>query len=198
MNIVFDLGGVVFRWQPDTIIASVFEDRRTRDLVRKEIFEHPDWIELDRGTLSLEDAIHRDAERTGLAVRDIERLMHAVPVSLTPIEPTVALIRRLADTAHKLFVLSNMHLASIAYLEDRHDIWGAFHGVVISSRIRKVKPEIKIYEHLLGEYRLDPTETIFIDDLPENLAAAASLGIRTIRFIDPAQCERALLEQRCL
>ena len=198
LNIVFDLGGVVFRWQPDAIIASVFEDRRTQDLVRKEIFEHPDWVELDRGTLSLADAIHRGAVRTGITVVDIERLMHAVPVSLTPIEQTVELIRRLAVTANSLFVLSNMHVASIAYLEDRHDVWTMFHGVVISSRIKAVKPELRIYEYLLDEYRLDPTETIFIDDTPENLDAAASLGIRTIRFIDSNQCERALLEHQCL
>ena len=198
MNIVFDLGGVVFRWQPDALIASVFDDSQTQDLVRKEILEHQDWVELDRGTISLESAIDRGAMRTGLANQAIERLFHAVPVSLTPIEQTHALIRRLAITTNKLFVLSNMHLASIAYLEDRHDIWEIFHGVVISSRIKKVKPETQIYEHLLDEYRLDPTETIFIDDMPENLDAAASLGIRTIRFVDPGQCERALLDYQCL
>ena len=108
MNIVFDLGGVVFRWQPDAIIAGVFEDRRTQDIVRKEIFEHPDWVELDRGTISLENAIRRGAIRTGLAEPDIERLLHAVPVSLTPIEQTVELLRRLAVTANKLFVLGEM------------------------------------------------------------------------------------------
>ena len=198
MNIVFDLGGVVFRWQPDTIIASVFDDESTRDLVKKEIFEHRDWVELDRGTIALDSAIQRGAARTGLSVRDVERLLRAVPVFLTPIEQTIELIRRLAVTANRLFVLSNMHLASIAHLEEQHDIWDVFHGVVISSRIKTVKPEIRIYEYLLDRYRLEPAETIFIDDTPENLDAAASLGIRPIRFFDPAQCERALSDQQCL
>ena len=35
-------------------------------------------------------------------------------------------------------------------------------------------------------------ETVFIDDLDVNLTAAATFGMHTIRFEDPAQCARAL------
>ena len=59
MNVVFDLGGVVFTWQPDQIIKSVFEDRETQEKVRLEMFAHPDWVELDRGILDRGEAIER-------------------------------------------------------------------------------------------------------------------------------------------
>ena len=196
MNIVFDLGGVVFNWQPDAIIESIFEDADTRNLVRKEIFEHSDWVELDRGTIALERAIDRGATRTGLPYQVIERLLEAVPHFLTPIEATIELIHDLSNTKNRLFVLSNMHLASIAYLEQSHKIWDMFDGIIISSRIQMVKPELQIYEYLLQQYRLEPAETIFIDDMPENLAAASSVGIQTIRFVNRAQCERALAHFR--
>lgn len=192
MNIVFDLGGVVFNWQPDAIIESVFEDTATQDLVRSQVFEHSDWLELDRGTISPAQAIERGATRTGLHWQDVERVLNAVPQFLTPIESTLELIRSLSNTDNRLFVLSNMHLASIAYLEEQHDFWGMFDGIVISSRIQMVKPELQIYEYLLNEFQLDAAETIFIDDMPENLRAASSMGIQTIRFVDSAQCERAL------
>ena len=192
MNIVFDLGGVVFRWQPDAIIESVFEETDTQDIVRKKIFQHGDWVELDRGTIALEQAIERGATRTGLPKQDIERLFRAVPRFLTPIQPTIDLIQGLSKTTNRLFVLSNMHLASIAHLEQHHTIWQMFDGVVISSRIQMVKPERQIYERLLNLYQLEPAETVFIDDTQENLVAASSLGIQTIRFVDPAQCESAL------
>ena len=129
MNIVFDLGGVVFNWQPDAIIKSIFEDLETQDLVRKEVFEHSDWVELDRGTITLEQAIDRGATRTGLASQDIERLLNAVPRFLTPIDQTIDLIRQLRSTTNRLFVLSNMHLASIAYLEQQYKIWEMFDGI---------------------------------------------------------------------
>lgn len=198
MNIVFDLGGVVFNWQPEVIMESVFSGRNTRDIVRKEIFEHSDWLELDKGTISLDSAIDRGAARTGLPATDIARLLNAVPGFLTPIDQTMELICRLGNSANKLFVLSNMQLASIAHLEEQHDIWGLFDGVVISSRIKMVKPDIEIYQYLLDRYQLNPADTVFIDDLPKNLEAASSLGIRTIQFFDAPQCEQALSEYRCL
>jgi len=197
MNIVFDLGGVVFNWQPETIIGRVFDDSETRDLVRTEIFEHTDWVELDRGTLALDQAIDRGASRTGLPWQDIERLFNEVPPSLTPIKETIELIRSLTDSDNKLFILSNMQFASIAYLEKKHQIWDMFDGIVISCRIQKVKPDIEIYEHLLTVHQLKSTETVFIDDMSENLAAASSIGIRTIKFENPSQCRQALVDLKC-
>jgi putative hydrolase of the HAD superfamily len=194
LNIVFDLGGVVFNWQPHKIIERVFEESKTQNLVRAEIFEHADWIELDRGTLTLDQAIVRGAARTGLPNADIERLFGEVPRSLTPNHGTIELISSVIDTDNKFFVLSNMHVASFAYLEKKHDIWSMFDGVVISSQIRKVKPEIEIYEHLLSEYNLEAAETVFIDDMSENLAAASSIGIQTVKFVSPSQCKQDLTE----
>lgn len=192
MNIVFDLGGVVFAWQPESLIKRVFDDAHTQNLVRMEVFEHADWVSLDRGTLSFEHAVERGASRTGLPHQEIERLLNEVPPSLVPIQETMNLIRNLRKTDNKLFVLSNMHTASISYLEKQHDIWKNFDGIVISSRIQLVKPEVAIYEHLLNEHGLDAADTVFIDDMPENLEAAASTGISTIQFLDAGQCSEDL------
>lgn len=194
MNIVFDLGGVVFNWHPDKLIRGVFDDEETRMIVKSEILEHPDWLELDRGTLRFQDAVVRGADRTGLPNTDIERLLNEVPRSLTPIQETIELIRSMVSPDHRLFVLSNMHFASIAYLEKEHDIWDMFDGTVISCRIQKIKPEIGIYEYLLNEYQLVASETVFIDDMSENLAAARSIGIQTIKFLTSSQCRRDLTE----
>lgn len=79
LNIVFDLGGVVFNWQPDKLIQRVFADSKTQSLVKTEIFGHVDWLELDRGTLSFEDAVDRGTRRTGLPKEEIERLLNEVP-----------------------------------------------------------------------------------------------------------------------
>ncbi len=192
LNVVFDLGGVVFNWQPEGIIRRHFRDARTQDVVRAGIFEHPDWLELDRGTLALDEAVMRGVQRTGLPRERVERLFDAVPASLTPKEDTIELIRSISGTGNRLYVISNMHLASIEFLEKNHDIWDCFDGTVISCRVHRIKPEIEIYEHLLSEHRLNASETVFIDDVSENLAAASSIGIRTIPFVDAAQCRSEL------
>lgn len=197
MNIVFDLGGVVFRWQPEKIIRHVFQDPEKQDLVRAEIFEHSDWIELDRGSITLNQAIVRGTLRTGLPRGDVENLFKAVPPSLTPIEETIELIREMRGSNNSFFVLSNMHAASILHLEKTYKIWSLFDGIVISSRIQMVKPELEIYQHLLTTYGLNAAETVFIDDMSENLAAASKVGIHTIRFLDADQCRQALMNLAC-
>ena len=52
--------------------------------------------------------------------------------------------------------------------------------------------------HLLAQYALDGTETVFIDDVAVNLQATAESGIRSIQFESPGQCEIRLKEPGCL
>ena len=192
MNLVFDLGGVVVRWDPDAIIAGVFKDEETKARVRQGVFGHADWLELDRGTLPREDAIRRAARRTGIAESEITRLLHSVPPSLVVFPETVELLYRLKRKGYPLYCLSNMHFASIEYLEKTQTFWDVFDGAVISCRLQLCKPEAGIYEHLLRAHRLKAEETLFMDDVQKNLDAAAQLGIRTLRFENAAQCEREL------
>lgn len=192
MNLVFDLGGVVVRWDPEAIIASVFKEEKDRARVRDAVFSHADWLELDRGTLGRDEAIERAAQRSRIPVADITRLLHAVPPSLAVFPDTVALLRRLKAEGYPLYCLSNMHFASIEYLEQKETFWDLFDGRVISCRLQLCKPEAGIYEHLLRTYGLKAAQTIFIDDVQKNLDAAARLGIRTIKFENAAQCEREL------
>ena len=198
MNVVFDLGGVVFTWQPDLIIKSVFEDHETQEKVRSEIFAHPDWVELDRGILDRGEAIERGAIRTELSRSKISELMHQIPRSLTPIMDTVRLIHSVKRSGNKVFVLSNMHLASIEHIEQEYSFWDIFDGIVVSCRIHMVKPEEEIYEYLLNKYGLIVNETIFIDDTDINLNAASRFGIKLIKFENPYQCECELKTIGCI
>lgn len=61
LNIVFDLGGVVLTWDPSAIAATASSDPATQDVMLAQVFGHADWTELDRGTLSRQDAIERAA-----------------------------------------------------------------------------------------------------------------------------------------
>ena len=192
MNLIFDLGGVVVRWDPAAIMASVFQDQKLRAKVREGVFEHADWLELDRGTLDREDAIRRAAQRVGMAEGEIRKLLLAVPPSLVPIPETVDLLYRLKAQGHPLYCLSNMHVASIEHLEREQKFFEVFRGKVISCRLNLCKPERAIYEQALELNKLKADETVFIDDVDVNVAAAAQLVMRTIQFRNAAQCEREL------
>ena len=198
MNIVFDLGGVVLTWEPDRIIAGVFDDPDVQNLVLREVFQHQDWLELDRGTLERDRAIERAVVRTDLSKDEVSRLMLQVPDGLRLKPDTLALVRRVKAAGHRVFCLSNMHAASMAHLEETYDFWDVFDGLVISCRVYMIKPEPEIYQHLLERFDLVPGETVFVDDLETNVQAASEQGIQTIRFESPEQCEVELKALGCL
>ena len=192
MNIVFDLGGVVVRYDRTALLADLYVDPAIHAAVSAGIEEHLNWTEMDRGTLPEPEAIARAAQRSGVSPSEFARFMERMAVAWTPIPETVDLLYRLRAKGHPLFCLSNMHPASTAFLERALTFWDVFAGRVISCRVGLCKPEPAIYAHLLERYELAGPETVFIDDLEVNLAAAREFGIRTIRFENPTQCARAL------
>jgi putative hydrolase of the HAD superfamily len=190
--IVFDLGGVVVDWQPEQLVASVADDEPMRACVRREIFDHLDWLDLDRGSLEPAEAIQRFAARTALAHEVIAALLDRVAPSLTPKQDTLDLIRELRAAGHPLYFLSNMAATSIVYLERTRDFWPLFDGGIVSCRVGLLKPEPAMFERLLTQYALQAGDTIFIDDLQANIDAAAALGMSAIRFTGANECGRAL------
>jgi putative hydrolase of the HAD superfamily len=198
LNIVFDLAGVIVRYDQAALIAEVFPDPAMHATVRADIIGHGDWLALDRGTLSQPDAIVRATHRTGLSAMDIAQFLQQMSAAWVPIAGSVDLLYRLHAKGHPLFCLSNMHAASIAYLEQTYTFWAVFTGVVISCRVQLIKPEPAIYAYLLAQYGLEASHTVLIDDTVVNLKAAAQLGIQTIPFENPVQCARQLQALGCI
>jgi putative hydrolase of the HAD superfamily len=198
LNIVFDLAGVVVTYDQAALIANVFSDPGVHGTVRAEIVNHADWLALDRGTLSQDGAIARAVKRTGLSSADIAQFLEQMSAAWMPIPGTVDLLYRAHATGQPLFCLSNMHAASLAYLERAYAFWEVFAGRVISCQVQLIKPEPPIYALLLETYGLEASQTVLVDDTAVNLEAAAQFGVRTIKFENPEQCERQLQALGCI
>lgn len=95
---------------------------------------------------------------------------------------------------HKLYILSNWNTVAFNQLTiDHPDVFSLFDGVVISGMFEDLKkPDIRIYNHLLKHYDLNPLDCIFIDDYPENIAAAELVGITGIEYKNHEDVERRL------
>jgi putative hydrolase of the HAD superfamily len=187
-SLIFDLGGVVIEWSPDRILEGYYADPALRASLKPELFGHPDWLELDRGTLSEAELLQRVADRTGRPLAELAGLFEAVRASLHAKPDTVALLERLAARGVPLYCLSNMSSDTFLHLKGRHSFWGVFRGIVISGDIRMMKPEREIFEFLLQRYGLPAGQTIFVDDNAPNVEAARALGIQTVWFKDARQC----------
>ena len=105
---------------------------------------------------------------------------------------SIELATRLRRRGLKLYALSNISKAMFRHLELRYEFFGLFDGIVISAAINLMKPDPKIYEHLVERFSIRPDETVFIDDMPRNVESARRLGIAAIQFESVEQCSREL------
>jgi len=195
VNVIFDIGGVVLEWNPGKVLAACYPEPAAQEALRSVLLRHDDWLAYDRGQVSEAELVARAHERSGRPVQELERVLDALWTSLTVKSDTVALLRALFAQGVPLYCLSNMPAPVYVRLRQMHDFWDLFQGIVISGEVGMTKPSREIYEHLLARHRLPAAQAIFFDDLPENVAAARSVGIDAEVFRDARQC-RAVLAGR--
>lgn len=188
-NIVFDLGGVLFardRSKCDPEIVEFFGFLKSPRLPHF-------WEEYDRGTSSLAEVTQTLSEMTGRPYDTCASILQRAITLQEPVAPTERLVRDLKAHGYRLYVLSNMSREFIDYLR-RFPVYAEFDGEVVSCEERVVKPEPEIYELLLSRYGLEASETLFVDDRPINIEAAAAFGIAGHLFDprDPASSCEAL------
>lgn len=198
MKVVFDFGGVVFRWRPEVLMRRCLPKRvqspEDATLWAGRFFQHyaGDWGEFDRGAVHAGELVERIARRTGLSPEEVQRVVDAVPDELEPIAPTLALIGRIKEAGHRLYFLSNMPAPYAAELRRRHRFLEWFDDGVFSSEVRLVKPDPSIFQTALQRFRAQARDCVFLDDHPRNVEVARELGWQAVHFVDAAQAALAL------
>jgi putative hydrolase of the HAD superfamily len=192
-NVIFDFGGVLVSWRPQEIIDSFYAEPHLREALRTHAFNHDDWLDMDRGMLDEASVVRRCADRMARPQSELTALFDHVRAALTPIEPTVKLLRELRERRGlKLYGLSNMSEAIFAHLDGRHDFFKLFDGIVVSAAVKLLKPEPAIYEHLRDRFALEFAESVFIDDMARNVESARRVGLPAIQFESADQVRREL------
>ena len=184
-NVIFDAGGVLLEWNPPRVIAELYPDPAAQAEIRQFIFEHPDWHEYDRGTITEINAPEHFAKLSGRPPEEIRRLLRLTAESLRPIDGTIRLLEELAAAGIHLYLLSNMPEGTFNLLVERHGFFAHFRHLVISGKILLLKPEPAIYKHLVDTTGIVPAESVFIDDLTRNVIAARESGLHAIQFTTP-------------
>jgi putative hydrolase of the HAD superfamily len=197
-TVVFDVGGVIVRWQPLELMQTHLPMARPQDAFEN-VFQGwapgADWPAFDLGQVEPDALATRIAKRTGYPRAAIESLIAAIPEHLQPMAGSLALIERLRATGHRLGLLSNMPRPYADHLERMHDCFAWFEHRAWSGRIGLMKPQRAIFDHLREAMALDLDDALFIDDHPANVEAARGFGWQALHYQDAAQCEAALAAQ---
>ena len=189
-NIVFDVGNVLVRWAPLEVIKTVFPQSNPSDFYQK---MHPIWIDLNLGKLSEKEAIERYQKLLDLPKESLNRLMLELKLHQTPLDGSIELLRKLKEYKVNLFSITD----NVREIMDYHRKFSAFpqyfKDIIVSAEIGLLKPDPKIYRYLLAKHKLNPSESVFIDDVAQNVEGAIKVGMQAFQFVDYATCEKKLM-----
>lgn len=186
-NIIFDVGNVLLKWQPETVVARFFPGEQAL-LLTQIMFRSQHWRNLNLGKLTEAELIHIYHQELGINGDLLRQLMQAVKESLLPVDHSLELLNNLYQSGYSLFSLTDNVHEIMAYLKLKYNFWDLFKGVVVSAEVGYLKPMKQIYQKLIDLYDLDPQQSVFIDDLQVNVEGAKALGMQGIQFLSARQC----------
>lgn len=192
-NIVFDLGGVVVDFNPHEFLLDRFYSETVESIVYNITFGSETWAKLDAGLVSREEgnAIMLEHAKEQDYLFEVQSVLDDWMRTLKPRRKTIEIIKRLKRMGFSIFYLSNIAQDTLDELK-LQEFWQLFDGGVASFEVHVNKPDEGIYQTLLNQYNLAPSETIFIDDNKPNTTAAFDLGITGIHYKNTASLIRAL------
>lgn len=200
MAVIFDLGGVLLRWQPHVLVQQVLPrhapDAGAAFTLVERLFQSfepgSDWAEFDRGALDVPALVQRLSTRLSIPADALRQLVDAVPAHLMLMPDTVDLLRRLQAAGERLLYLSNMPSPYTAHVRAQLQAIDVFEDGVFSAEVGLVKPEPAIFELAAQRFGLAPEACRYLDDNAVNVHAAQALGWQAWQFRDAAQAGAAL------
>ena len=95
--------------------------------------------------------------------------------------PMSGLIRALRPK-YPLYLLSNTSDLHVDYMWRTYPIFQLFTDAVYSYRVKCFKPDRAIFEVAVRQFGINPVETVYIDDLEKNVAAARDVGFQAFQY----------------
>ncbi len=189
-NVIFDLGGVILNIAPEKTVERMKKlgitnfDRLYSELKQNETFDL-----LEKGMLSEDQFVAEILKHIDDPIEK-EQILEAWNALLLDFpDERVALLDELNKSERfRTFLLSNTNgIHKKTYNEDLYQNFSRrledlFEKAYFSHEIAMRKPDPEIFQYVLRREKLEPSETLFIDDSEVNIAAASRVGLKTFHI----------------
>ena len=181
-NIIFDYGGVLLDWNPHYLYDPYFGDPDKAEWFLTHICtyewnaQHDNGKPIAEGTAELV-AQHPEWEKEIYLYYD--EFMKMMGGQIPGMEE---LVKDLKTKGYRIFGLSNWSVETFALVRPAYPVLDLMEDMVISGVEHVMKPDRRIFELALKRFGIEASETIFIDDNPNNVKAACEVGIRGVLF----------------
>ena len=108
-NVIFDMGQVMIHWTPDLYLSYYDIKDEDRELLKAELFHSVEWVQLDRGSISEEEAADAVCARLPRRLHNIaeELITGWWRHPMKPVDGMAELIAQLKNKGYGIYLLSN-------------------------------------------------------------------------------------------
>lgn len=196
--VVFDIGRVIIQWDLRHLFSKLIADEAELEWFVTNVVSEQWHHQQDEGRPLSDMVPERQRE-----FPDHAALIHAYATRFNetvggPIPGTHDLIERLDAVGVPLFGLSNFGADFWPDFRREWPVFDRFRDVVVSGYENCAKPEARIYAIAESRFGLPAEQLLFIDDKPENIAAAVACGWQGHVFRDAATLEAELIARGLL
>lgn len=176
MAVVFDVGHVLYEWDPRFLYEKLIPDPQQLDWFLANVVTRAWHFQHDMGrpfaqTSAELIALHPD--QSDLIALYGPRWLETIP---GPMPGTHAIVESLAAAAVPIFGISNFSAEFWAMFRPTAPIFDHFQDIIVSGTEGLMKPDPAIYALARTRFRLGDGAAIFIDDNIANLEGARAAG----------------------
>jgi 2-haloacid dehalogenase len=195
VNIIFDIGMVLIKWDPRHLYRKMFDDEAKMEWFLANVCT-PAWnLEQDRGR-HFGDAVKLLTLRHPEYAAEIDaydkRWAEMIP---GVIDGSVDILETLHKKGAPLYAITNWNQDKFNETKLNYPFLGLFRNIVVSGDEKLIKPDPAIFELCLKRNKLNAAQCLFIDDSEKNVKAAEAVGMKAHHFTSP---EKLGLELKAL
>lgn len=182
--LAFDLGNVLFDFDYN-IGLELLKGKIgvSPEIIIEELFCKDFSLDFEKGLVSEEDFYLR-FKKAFKATVEKDEFFYAWSGIFSKKDDTIKLLKRLQHN-YPLYLISNICKPHYDYLYGNHrEIFELFDDLILSYKVKSVKPEKEIYEALRKKCGAEFSDIIYIDDRPELIEESKKLGLKGIQFIN--------------
>jgi FMN phosphatase YigB (HAD superfamily) len=192
--LIFDLGKVLVDFDY-TIAAEKIRARSSRLPGTQRLFADLEGLLVDyeMGLITRETFFETVRQAVGFLGTPAEFGGYFARI-FSPITPMIELHAALRERGFRTYIFSNTNDLAVEHVRQDFPFFRNFDGYILSYEVKAMKPQPAIYEamELMCGHR--GADLLYIDDRPENIAAGAARGWRTILHETPEKT-RARLDE---
>lgn len=193
--VIFDVGNVLYHWEPRRLFERLIDDDRALDAFLDEVvtkewhFQHDAGRPFAETSAELASLHPQHADLIALWGPEFNQTLPGA------IEGMPEIVADLDARGVPIFGITNFSGEFWPPFRDREAaLFDRFRDIVVSGDERLVKPDPAIYALALKRFGLTGPDAVFVDDSLPNVEAAAAAGIHAVLFTDAASF-RAELER---